>query len=233
MTKIMTNQVNVNLMKRQRNSKDIGIEGMAARWYDKSTRKHRLPEMKAYANEVTAHVQDGSSVLEVAPGPGYLAIELAKMGRFEIVGLDVSKDFVEIAQRNATKAGVQVEFRQGNAARMPFRDSTFDFVICTAAFKNFKEPLVALREMHRVLKPGSIALIVDMNRSATDEQIKDYTTKMGVRGFEKVFMKLIFKHFLRKGAYTKEEFLDLVSKTAFKEHRIKDEAIGFHAYLVR
>jgi ubiquinone/menaquinone biosynthesis C-methylase UbiE len=229
----MTNQVNVNLMKRQRNSKDIGIEGMAARWYDKSTRKHRLPEMKAYANEVTAHVQDGSSVLEVAPGPGYLAIELAKMGRFEIVGLDVSKDFVEIAQRNATKAGVQVEFRQGNAARMPFRDSTFDFVICTAAFKNFKEPLVALREMHRVLKPGSIALIVDMNRSATDEQIKDYTTKMGVRGFEKVFMKLIFKHFLRKGAYTKEEFLDLVSKTAFKEHRIKDEAIGFHAYLVR
>jgi ubiquinone/menaquinone biosynthesis C-methylase UbiE len=229
----MTNQVNVNLMKRQRNSKDIGIEGMAARWYDKSTRKHRLPEMKAYAKEVAAHIQDGSSVLEVAPGPGYLAIELARMGRFEIVGLDVSKDFVEIAQRNAAKAGVELEFRQGNAARMPFPDNTFDFVICTAAFKNFKEPLVALDEMYRVLKPGSIALIVDMNRNASDEQIGDYTTKMGVKGIEKVFMTLIFKHFLRKGAYTKEEFLDLVSKTAFKEHRIKEEAIGFHAYLVR
>src|SRR6185436_16593925 len=123
-----------------------------------------------------------------APGPGYLAIELAKMGRFEIVGLDVSKDFVELAQRNAAQAGVEVEFRQGNASRIPFPDNTFDFVICTAAFKNFKEPLVALGEMYRVLKPGSIALIVDMNRNASDEQIEDYTTKMGVKGFEKVIM---------------------------------------------
>jgi ubiquinone/menaquinone biosynthesis C-methylase UbiE len=229
----MTNQVNVNLMKRRRKSKDIGIGGFAARWYDNNTRRHRLAEMKAYAKDVAGHIQDGATVLEVAPGPGYLAIELAKMGSFEIIGLELSKDFVDIAQRNALKANVTVEFRQGNAASIPFPENTFDFVVCTAAFKNFREPLKALTEMHRVLKPGGTALIVDMNRNATDRQIEDYTENMGVSGMDKFLTKLIFKHFLRKGAYSIEEFVDMVSKTAFREHRIREEAIGFHAYLVK
>jgi 2-polyprenyl-3-methyl-5-hydroxy-6-metoxy-1,4-benzoquinol methylase len=86
---------------------DISIGGITARWYDNNTRKSRLAEMKAYAKEVAKHIQDGCSVLEVAPGPGYLAIELAKLGKCKkIIGLDISKDFVEIARRNAKEAGV-------------------------------------------------------------------------------------------------------------------------------
>jgi len=229
----MTQQVNINLMKRQRRFKDIGIEGMAARWYDKNTKKHRLEEMKAYAKEVARHIQDGCSVLEVAPGPGYLAIELAKLGRFTIVGLDISKDFVEISRRNAKEANVQVEFRQGTVSDIPFPDNSFDFVICTAAFKNFKDPVNALNQMHRVLRSGGTALIVDMDRNASDKQIAEYIENMGAKGMDKLFMKLIFKYFLRNGAYTKDEFLHLISKTAFSEHRIKEEGIGLYAYLTK
>jgi hypothetical protein len=69
------------MMKLQRRFKDIGIGGITARWYDNNTRKSRLVEMKAYAKEVAKHIQDGCFVLEVAPGPGYLAIELAKLGK--------------------------------------------------------------------------------------------------------------------------------------------------------
>jgi ubiquinone/menaquinone biosynthesis C-methylase UbiE len=227
----MTKQVNINLMKRQRHSKDIGIEGMAARWYDNSTRKHRLAEMKGYAREVARHIQDGCSALEVAPGPGYLAIELAKLGEFKIIGPDISKDFVEIAKRNAKEAGVEVEFRQGSVADIPFPNNTFDFIICTAAFKNFKEPLKALSQMYRVLKPRGTALIVDMNRHASNQQIEDYTKNIGTNGMDKLFMKLVFKYFLRNGAYTKDEFVDLISKTSFKEYHIKEEEIGFYIYL--
>ena len=68
-------------MKIQRRFKDLGIGGITARWYDNNTRKSRLPEMKVYAKEVAKRIQDGYSVLEVAPGPGYLAIELAKLGK--------------------------------------------------------------------------------------------------------------------------------------------------------
>lgn len=226
----MTQQGTFDLARR-RSAKDIDINGFAARWYDSNTRRYRLAEMQGYAREVGKHIRDGASVLEVAPGPGYLAIELAKLGRFKIIGLDLSKDFLEIACRNASRIGVEVDFRQGNAASIPFPEETFDFVVCTASFKNFKQPLSVLNEIHRVLKSGGTALIVDMDRNASDRQIDEYTNTMGAKGVHKFFMNLIFKQFLRKGAYTKEEFANLVSRIPFGERRIREESIGFQAYL--
>jgi ubiquinone/menaquinone biosynthesis C-methylase UbiE len=227
----MTKQVNISIMKQQRRFKDISIEGISAHWYDNNTRKNRLAEMKRYAKEVTKHIQDGCSVLEVAPGPGYLAIELAKLGTYKIIGLDISKDFVKIAQRNAKEAGVEVEFRYGSVVDIPFPDNTFDFIICTAAFKNFKEPFKALTEMYRVLRLGGTALIIDMNRNASNQQIEDYIKNLGAKSTDKLFMKFMFKYFLRNGAYTIDEFINLISKTAFKEYDIKEEGIGFYIYL--
>jgi 2-polyprenyl-3-methyl-5-hydroxy-6-metoxy-1,4-benzoquinol methylase len=43
----------------------------------------------------------GAEVLEVAPGPGYLAVEIALLGRFHVTGLDFSRSFLEIASENA------------------------------------------------------------------------------------------------------------------------------------
>jgi ubiquinone/menaquinone biosynthesis C-methylase UbiE len=227
----MSGLTNMGVMKRQRQRRDIGIGGMAARWYDKNTKRYRLTEMKEYAEEVARLIHEGSTVLEVAPGPGYLSIEIAKLGRHRVTGLEISKDFVAIARRNAAQAGVEVDFRQGTVADMPFPDNMFDFIVCTAAFKNFMEPDKALSEMYRVLKPGCTALIVDMNRETSDQHIDDYTGKMGAKGLQKHFMKLMFKHFLRNGAYTRDEFNYLISKTEFSEYHVKEVAIGFHIYL--
>ena len=66
----------MSLLKHQRRFKDVGIGGLAARWYDGNTRKNRLGEMRMYADIVSEYVNDGSHILEVAPGPGYLAMEL-------------------------------------------------------------------------------------------------------------------------------------------------------------
>jgi len=184
-------------MKLQRRFKDLGIRGITARWYDNNTRKSRLAEMKTYAKEAAKHIQDGCSILEVAPGPGYLAIEIGKLGKYKIIGIDISKDFVEIARRNVKEAGVEVEFRQGSAGDIPFPDSTFDFIICTAAFKNFKEPFKALSQMYRVLTSGGSALIIDMNRYVSNQQIEVYTENIEAKGTDKLFMKLIFKYFLK------------------------------------
>jgi ubiquinone/menaquinone biosynthesis C-methylase UbiE len=219
------------MMKLQRRFKDIGIEGTSARWYDNNTRRHRLAEMKEYAKEVAKHIHNGCSVLEVAPGPGYLAIELARLGNYKIIALDISKDFVEIGRRNIKEAGVEVEFQLGSVADIPYPDNTFDLIICTAAFKNFKEPFQALSEMYRVLKSGGTTLIVDMSRNTSNQQIEVYTKNLGVKGIDRLFMKFILKYFLKNGAYTKDEFINLVSKTAFKGYDIKEEGIGFYIYL--
>ena len=213
------------MMKFLRRFGDLGINGVAARWYNNNSRKHRLDEMKGYAMETASHLKDGDSVLGVAPGPGYLSIELSKLGKYRIVGMDISRDFVEIARKNALAANAEVEFRQGNVSDMPFADDTFDFITCTAAFKNFKEPLKALSEIYRVLKVEGEVLIIDMKRDASDQEIDTLTRNMKEKGAEALFMKLMFKHFLRKGAYTKDEISCLIAQTAFGEYRVDADGV--------
>jgi ubiquinone/menaquinone biosynthesis C-methylase UbiE len=129
------------------------MEGMVAKWYAVNTGK-TLDEFTKLALRIGSQLPPGSTVLEVAPGPGYFSIELAKLGPYSIAGLDISHTFVELARKKAAKAGVHVDFRQGNASQMPFANDTLDFLLCRAAFKNFGQPVRALQEMCRVLKGG-------------------------------------------------------------------------------
>ena len=145
----------------------IGMDGLIAKWYAGITRNN-LPYFKKDAQKLAKLLKPGSAVLDLAPGPGYLSIELAKLGSFRITGLDISQTFVEIGRENAKLEGVPVEFQQGDAAHMPFEDGTFDLLVCRAAFKNFSEPLAAINEMRRVLKPGGKAVINDLRGDATD-----------------------------------------------------------------
>jgi ubiquinone/menaquinone biosynthesis C-methylase UbiE len=93
------------------------------------------------AGALAEHLRSGSDVLEVAPGPGFFAIQLAKVGNFNMTGLDISHTLVEIAAENARKAGLKIDFRWGNASAMHFPNNSFDFIYCSAAFKNFSEPV--------------------------------------------------------------------------------------------
>ena len=142
----------------------LGYKLLGPKWYDKNCARTRLEQYKTAARMVAENVAEGDSVLEVASGPGYLAIELAKRGKYTIVGLDISRTFVEIAQKNATEAGVgaAVEFREGDAAHMPFDDETFDFIISISSFPHFADPIGVLREMYRVLREHGKAVIIDM-----------------------------------------------------------------------
>jgi ubiquinone/menaquinone biosynthesis C-methylase UbiE len=209
--------------------KGWGMEGGIARWYAGLTKKS-LEEFKALAQRVAAQLPPRSRVLEVAPGPGYFAIELAKIGNLRIKGLDISKTFIEIARANAAQAGVRVDFREGNASAMPFADETFDFLLCRAAFKNFSEPGRALEEMYRVLKPGGQAMIIDLRRDASINSIKQAVSRMGVGAINGLITRLTFRFMLLKRAYTKAEFEDLVSKTKFHAE-IREDLIGLEILL--
>jgi len=110
---------------------------------------------------------------------------------------------VEIARKNSKSANVIVDFEHGNVCKMPYKDEYFDFIICTAAFKNFKAPVAALDEMHRVLKHGGKVLIIDMNRNASIRELNQYVKEMKILGFfDKIFMKIMFSFFLKNGAYS-------------------------------
>ena len=84
--------------------KGMAMEGLIATWYAKNT----LPDMEEYrslARTIAARLRPGARILEVAPGPGYTAIELARLGSFRVSGMDISSTFVSIARRNAARAG--------------------------------------------------------------------------------------------------------------------------------
>ncbi|MEH7609838.1 class I SAM-dependent methyltransferase [Gottfriedia acidiceleris] len=219
-------------MKNMRKKKDVGIYGYTAKWYDKNSRKSRMTQMQEYATDIQSLVQEGAKILEVAPGPGYLSIELAKIG-FDVTGVELSPDFVNIEKNNAKEANVLVNFKEGNASNLPCDDNTFDFIICSAAFKNFMDPVKALKEMYRVLKPGGTSLIIDMNFNVTAQDIEGEIRKTGMTGFDKYFVKFAFKTFLKKGAYTKENFEMFLNETEFKNYNIKQEGISLYVYLYK
>lgn len=210
--------------------KGLGMEGPLAKWYAKST-ANSMNDFRADARRVAALLAPGAKVLEVAPGPGYFAIELAKLGNYLITGLDISKTFVGIAQKNAAQAGVRAEFRHGSVSNMPFESDQFDFLFCRAAFKNFTEPVRALQEMRRVLKPGGRALIVDLRRDASLEAIHEAVSRMSLGIFSRVFTRLTFRFMLLKRAYTKREFEQFLKQTLFRSIRIEEALIGMDVWL--
>jgi ubiquinone/menaquinone biosynthesis C-methylase UbiE len=210
--------------------KGWGMNGAVAKWYAALTRKS-MEDFRVLARQTAEQIPAPASVLEVAPGPGYFAIELAKLGGYEVTGLDISDTFVNIARANAEKAGVLVNFRRGDAADMPLRDGVFDFLLCRAAFKNFTQPLRALEEMHRVLKPGGQALIIDLRRDVSKESINQAVDDMHVGAVNGVITKMTFRFMLLKRAYTRKEIEDLIAQTKFRGADIRENPLGMEITL--
>jgi len=210
----------------------LGMEGAIAKWYAALTRKS-LGDFRSLAQRTAQELPPQSRVLEVAPGPGYFAIELAKLGDYQITGLDISETFVEIARANAATAGVKVDFRLGNASDMPFGEESFDFLLCRAAFKNFSEPQRALAEMHRVLKPGGQALIIDLRRDTSKESINQAVNDMNLGPVNGILTKLAFRFTLLKRAYTKSEFERMISETRFQRSEIRENLAGLDIWLFK
>jgi ubiquinone/menaquinone biosynthesis C-methylase UbiE len=208
--------------------KGMGMEGFIANWYARQTGKNP-DEFKKLARQLSSRIKPGDRVLEVAPGPGYLAIELFKLTRCRMIGLDISRTFVAIANANAEKDGVDVCFEQGDAADMPYPANAFNFIVCRAAFKNFARPLAALNEMYRVLKPGGTALIIDLRKDFSPQAIRDYTEGKGL--INGAIIKLTFNTMLKKRAYTQEGITKLASQSQFGGSELQLDPIGFELWL--
>jgi ubiquinone/menaquinone biosynthesis C-methylase UbiE len=211
--------------------KGLGMEGVTATWYAAITRKD-MSEFTAVARRMSLGLAAGTSVLEVAPGPGYFAIELARLVGYEVTGLDISASFVRIARLNAAEAGVVVDFRHGDAAAMPFAADRFDFVFCRAAFKNFAQPVAALTEMRRVLKTGGRAVIIDLRADVSNEEIDAYVDKMGLGATNRVMTRRILR-WLRKRAYTEDDFRRFIAASDFHSAKISTSTTGFEISLVK
>ena len=222
--------MNMLTARKTKGYKGVGMEGPIATWYAKNTAS-ALPEFRALAERIAGELDRGDWVLEIAPGPGYLAVELARAG-LQVSALDISRAFVRITAENAAKTGVAVDVQLGDAATMPFETDTFDFVVCRAAFKNFSNPVGALKEMHRVLRPAGRALIIDMRREASDGEIADEVAKMRL-GRVDAFITRGALRSLRRRAYTAPDFVRMIGEAGFSASAIAPSPIGFEIRLTK
>jgi ubiquinone/menaquinone biosynthesis C-methylase UbiE len=207
------------------------MEGPIARWYARVRGSER--QIDAYRNQavqLVAGLPDGARVLEVAPGPGYLSIEMARLRRLHVTALDVSHTFVDIGSANALRAGVAVDFRQGDVAKMPFDAESFDLIVCQAAFKNFTLPRTALAEMYRVLRVGGTAVIQDMSHDATHADIEEEVKGMDL-GRVGAFMTKATLESLRNRAYSPHQLELLVAESPFQTCEITTAGIGLEVRL--
>lgn len=211
---------------------DRPIEGMMAKWYATNTGE-MMQEYVDLAKRVAGQLPEGSRVLEVAPGPGYFCIELAKLGSYSITGMDLSHTFAKMAAEKAAQAGARAQFVQGSASKMPFPKESFDFLLCRAAFKNFADPVGALKEMCRVLRPGGTALLIDLSRDAQPGEVSRAVDKMGLSAVNRLLTKVVFRTFLIRSAYSRAEFEQMLAQTAFSNLEIAGDGLGFEITMTK
>lgn len=211
---------------------DRPIEGLMAKWYAANTGE-MMQQYVDLAKRVAGQLDKGSRVLEVAPGPGYFCIELAKLGQYSVTGMDLSRTFVKMAAEKAARAGVRVQFVEGSASDMPFPKESFDYLLCRAAFKNFADPVGALKEMCRVLRPGGTALLIDLSRDAKPDEVSRAVDKMGLTTVNRILTKLTFRTFLIRTAYSRGEFEQMLAQTAFSHVEISGDGLGFEITMTK
>ncbi len=129
--------------------------------------------------------------------------------------------------------GVVARFIHGSASDIPLEDGIFDLIVCRAAFKNFSEPLKALNEMHRVLKPEGKAIIIDLRKDASWDEIVAYVDGLRISRTSTWMTKFTFKHILLKRAYSEQQMTSLVGESDFKSCEIVRSAVGMEVRLIR
>jgi SAM-dependent methyltransferase len=121
-------------------------------------RSHRSRTAANSAAYLLPHLASGQRLLDVGAGPGTITADLATLvAPGEVVALEVSEDAAAL-----TRAGAPgVDVRVGDVHALPFEDAEFDVVHAHQVLQHVADPVVALREMTRVTRPGGVVAARD------------------------------------------------------------------------
>lgn len=157
------------------------------------------------------------TLLDVGCGNGAMLSYLSHnlFDQFSLYGIDLSSKAVKIAKN---ELGNKAEVCKGNVEELPFKDETFDVVICMHSFHHYPHPMKALSEMRRVLNNHGHLLIVENHRNHVMRFLKNcyYTLANHPHGDIKV--------------YSKEELSNLVKRAGFS--LVKTDVITKKSFLV-
>ncbi|MRR19972.1 bifunctional demethylmenaquinone methyltransferase/2-methoxy-6-polyprenyl-1,4-benzoquinol methylase UbiE [bacterium] len=116
-------------------------------------------------NLIGSHIRP-LTILDVATGTGDLAIASLKLGPRKVTGIDISGKMLEEGRRKISRMGLgeRIELLRGDSQSMQFSDGTFDVAMSAFGVRNFEDTVAGLREMHRVLRPGGMLMVLEFSR---------------------------------------------------------------------
>jgi ubiquinone/menaquinone biosynthesis C-methylase UbiE len=132
--------------------------------------RFRQQEYRRLARQaVELGVPPGGKVLDLGTGPGFVAVEVARLLQStgcEVVGMDLSSAMLALAAENAAGEGLNgvLTWRKGDASAMPFDDGEFDLIVCNDSLHHWEDPLPVFDEIARVLKDDGKCIVHDSKR---------------------------------------------------------------------
>lgn len=133
-------------------------------------RSHSNRTVENSAAYLVPHLRAGLDLLDVGCGPGTITVDLAgRVAPGRVIGVDVAADAIAAAQ----KLGADIEFRIDDAYGLAADDASFDIVHAHQVLQHLTDPVAALREWKRVLRPGGIVAARDSIYSSKNWFPKD------------------------------------------------------------
>ncbi len=188
------------------------------------------------------NLKSNDKLLDLACGQGRHLIELAQREEFELFGLDRSRYLIQRAKTISKKKGLSINFKEGDARKLPYATDTFDYITILGNsfgyFETSEDDIKILKEVFRVLKPGG-KLLMDV---ADGGYLKENFTPRSWEWIDKKYFVcrerslasdnerlisrevvthtekgVIVDQFYAERLYTKEVLANLTANVGFKE----------------
>lgn len=158
----------VRVRRASRYSLDVTPDRYSHGHHESVLRSHRWRTADNSAAFLLAHLSDGLSILDVGCGPGNITAELAsRVGSAKVIGIDLSKEVIARAKSEFESLDREnLSFDVGDVYGLDFSDGCFDVVYAHQVLQHLSDPVAALGEMRRVLKPGGLLAVRDADYSA-------------------------------------------------------------------
>jgi ubiquinone/menaquinone biosynthesis C-methylase UbiE len=138
----------------------------AAKYDRHAERLTRRLRARIVADVAALHLPPGARILDAGTGPGRLPIEIARAcPDLHVEAVDLSPEMIKHARHQP--GADQVTFTAADVAGLPFEDATFDLVVSSISQHHWASPEKAVRELHRILRPGGRLWIDDARWSLT------------------------------------------------------------------
>jgi ubiquinone/menaquinone biosynthesis C-methylase UbiE len=186
-------------------ARDAASYDPVAETFDRLSRRFSAPLARRMVS--LAALREGDRVLDVGTGTGIVALEAVArvLPGGSVLGIDLSEGMLETAR---TRAVAGAEFRRMDAEALDLEDGSFDVVLSLFALLHFPDPLRALREMHRVLRPGG-RLVIAVGSGPPLVSLDGF--RAGLRRVAGIGRKLLGRELTAPG------FLDHIVETQFPE----------------